>query len=90
MTHYYCNPELLFIVSIYCTSVLVLAFVVPVCVFCVFFLFILDINCLTINVLVQSSFRPYFYFFVYRDDVLCWLLSCPFASVYFSCLSPNV
>ena len=29
-------------------------------------------------------------FFVYRDDVLCWLLSCPFSSVCFFCLSPNV
>ena len=29
-------------------------------------------------------------FFVYRDDVLCWLLSCPFSSVCFPCLSPNV
>ena len=28
-------------------------------------------------------------FFVYRDDVLCWLLSCPFSSVCFPCLSPN-
>ena len=34
----------------------------------------------------------YFYFFylsfVYRDDVLCWLISCPFSSVCFPCLSP--
>ena len=29
-------------------------------------------------------------FFFYRDDVLCWLLSCPFSSVCFPCLSPNV
>ena len=29
-------------------------------------------------------------FFVYHDDVLCWLLSCPFSSVCFPCLSPNV
>ena len=29
-------------------------------------------------------------FFVYRDDVLCWLLSCPFSSVCFPCSSPNV
>ena len=27
-------------------------------------------------------------FFVYRDDVLCWILSCPFSSVCFPCLSP--
>ena len=42
--------------------ILVLSFVVPVCVFCVFFPFILDINCLMINVLVQSPLRPYLYF----------------------------
>ena len=30
------------------------------------------------------------FFFVFRDDVLCCLLSCPFSSVRFSCLSPNV
>ena len=29
-------------------------------------------------------------FFVYRDDVLCWLLSCCFSSVCFPCLSRNV
>ena len=29
-------------------------------------------------------------FFVYRDDVFCWLLSYPFSSVCFPCLSPNV
>ena len=29
-------------------------------------------------------------FFVHRDDVLCWLLSCPFSSVCFPCLSPDV
>ena len=29
-------------------------------------------------------------FFVYRDDVLCWLLSCPFSSVCFPCSSSNV
>ena len=29
-------------------------------------------------------------FFVYRDDVLCWLLFCPFSSVCFPYLSPNV
>ena len=29
-----------------------------------------------------------FLFFVYRDHVLCWLLSCPFSSVCFPCLSP--
>ena len=28
------------------------------------------------------------YFLFYRDDVLCWLLSCPFSSVCFPCLSP--
>ena len=27
-------------------------------------------------------------FLFYRDDVLCWLLSCPFSSVCFPCLSP--
>ena len=27
-------------------------------------------------------------FLFYRDDVLCWLLSCPFSYVYFPCLSP--
>ena len=27
-------------------------------------------------------------FLFYRDDVLCWLLSCPFSSVCFQCLSP--
>ena len=27
-------------------------------------------------------------FLFYRDDVICWLLSCPFSSVCFSCLSP--
>ena len=27
-------------------------------------------------------------FLFYRDDVLCWLLSCPFAFVCFTCLSP--
>ena len=27
-------------------------------------------------------------FLFYRDDVLCWLLSCPFSYVYFACLSP--
>ena len=27
-------------------------------------------------------------FIFYRDDVLCWLLSCPFSSVCFPCLSP--
>ena len=27
-------------------------------------------------------------FLFYRDDVLCWLLSCPFFSVCFPCLSP--
>ena len=31
----------------------------------------------------------FFFFFVYRDDVLCWLLSCPSSSVCFPCLSPN-
>ena len=31
-----------------------------------------------------------FYFFVYRDDALWWLLFCPFSSVSFPCLSPNV
>ena len=29
-----------------------------------------------------------FIYFAYRDDVLCWLLSCPFSSVCFPCLSP--
>ena len=29
-------------------------------------------------------------FLFYRDDVLCWLLPCPFSSVCFPCLSPNV
>ena len=29
-----------------------------------------------------------FIYFVYRDDVLCWLLSCPFSFVCFPCLSP--
>ena len=29
-----------------------------------------------------------FCFLFYRDDVLCWLLSCPFSSVCFPCLSP--
>ena len=29
-----------------------------------------------------------FCFLFYRDDVLCWLLSCPFSSVCFLCLSP--
>ena len=33
-------------------------------------------------------FYFYFLFFVYRDDVLCWLLCCPFSSVCFPCLSP--
>ena len=28
------------------------------------------------------------YFLFYRDDALCWLLSCPFPSVCFPCLSP--
>ena len=32
----------------------------------------------------------FLFFFVYRDDVLCWLLSSPFSSVYFPCLSPNL
>ena len=27
-------------------------------------------------------------FLFYRDDVLCWLLSCPFSSVCFPCLPP--
>ena len=27
-------------------------------------------------------------FLFYRDDVLCWLLFCPFSSVCFPCLSP--
>ena len=27
-------------------------------------------------------------FLFYRDDVLCWLLSCPFSSACFPCLSP--
>ena len=27
-------------------------------------------------------------FLFYRDDVVCWLLSCPFSSVCFPCLSP--
>ena len=27
-------------------------------------------------------------FLFYRDDVLCWPLSCPFSSVCFPCLSP--
>ena len=27
-------------------------------------------------------------FLFYRDDVLCWLISCPFSSVCFPCLSP--
>ena len=27
-------------------------------------------------------------FYFYRDDVRCWLLSCPFSSVCFPCLSP--
>ena len=27
-------------------------------------------------------------FSIYRDNVLCWLLSCPFFSVCFPCLSP--
>ena len=64
--------------------ILVLAFVVPVCVFCVFSPFILDINCLMINVLVQSPLRPYFYFF-------CLSRRCPllatFLSIIFSLLS---
>ena len=34
------------------------------------------------------DFYFYFYFFVYRDDILCWLLYCPFSSVCFPCLSP--
>ena len=55
-------------------------FVVPVCVFCVFFPFILDINCLMINVLVQSPLRPYFYFF-------CLSRRYPFLSVLFCLLS---
>ena len=68
-----------------CTNIiLVLAFVVPVCVFCVFFPFILDINCLMINVLVQPPLRPFFYFF-------CLSRRCPllatFLSVLFSLLS---
>ena len=29
-----------------------------------------------------------FCFLFYRDDVLCWLLSCPFSFVCFPCLSP--
>ena len=24
------------------------------------------------------------------EEVLCWLLSCPFSSVWFPCFSPNV
>ena len=28
------------------------------------------------------------WFLFYRDDVLCWLLSCPFSSVCFPCSSP--
>ena len=27
-------------------------------------------------------------FLFYRDDVLCWVLLCPFSSVFFPCLSP--
>ena len=68
-----------------CTNIiLVLAFVVPVCVFCVFFPFILDINCLMINVLVQSPLRPYFYFFYLPRR--CPLLA-TFLSVLFCLLS---
>ena len=61
-------------------------------------------TCMAINVSAQIRFvghtsllylysplsDPISIFFVYRDDVLCWLLSCPFSSVCFPCLSPNV
>ena len=49
------------------------------CVFCVFFPFILDINCLMINVLVQSPLRPYFYFF-------CLSRRCPLLATFLSVL----
>ena len=42
--------------------------------FCLFLLFVILI---VFSVLVD------------RDDVLCWLLSCPFSSVCFPCFSPN-
>ena len=42
--------------------------------------------------IVSSLFLLFVFFisFVDHDDVLCWLLSCPFSSVCFPCLSPKV
>ena len=41
-----------------------------------------------LSVLFCLCFLFLFLLFVYRDDVLCWLLSCPFSAVCFPCLSP--
>ena len=47
---------------------------------------------LRFKAVVSSLFLLFVFsiFCVYRDDVLCWLRSCPFSSVCFLCLSPNV
>ena len=41
-----------------------------------------------LSVLLCLCFYFFYLSFVYRDDVLCWLVSCPFSSVCFPCLSP--
>ena len=48
------------------------------------------ISILRLNLVLRDFFCVFYVLLVYRDDVLCWLFSCPFSSVCFPCLSPNV